>query len=210
MLRIMAHRHTGWVVAAITLVAMILPWAGCAAGNPDVRGSGSPAASVPHAQTTADQLTVEAATGGMHGHAAHEATGGRAHTHAPVPPEYAGKEPPPGLWTNPTILAKGGAIYTRDCLACHGAQGDGRGPAAADLPLKPPDFRDRAMVQEMTPDYWLWRVMEGGQGVEPYRSMGSSMPPWKDQLSEEEAWAVIAYARGFSTRHKPQTSKGHH
>jgi mono/diheme cytochrome c family protein len=210
MLRMRTHWRAGWAGAAITLVAMMLPWCGHVAGKPGVQESEPPAASVAPAQATADQLAMEAVVGGMHGHDAHEATSGKAHTHAPVPPEYAGKTPPPGLWTNPTTLAKGRAIYTRDCLACHGAQGDGRGPAAADLPLKPPDFRDRAMVQEMTPDYWLWRVMEGGQGVEPYRSMGSSMPPWKGQLREEEAWAVIAYARSFSRQHKPQTSKGHH
>jgi mono/diheme cytochrome c family protein len=206
----MAHRRAGWAVAAITLVAMMLPWSGHAAGMPAVHASEPPAASVAQAQTTADRLIVEAAIGGIHGHNEHGAMGGKAHMHAAVPPEYAGKAPPSGLWTNPTILAKGRAIYTRDCLVCHGAQGDGRGPAAADLPLKPPNFRDQAMVQEMTPDYWLWRVMEGGQAVEPYRSMGSSMPPWKSQLREEEAWAVIAYARSFSRQHKPQTSKRHH
>jgi mono/diheme cytochrome c family protein len=146
----------------------------------------------------------------MTGHSGHGEMGGKSHIHAPVPPEYVGKAPPAGIWTNSIVLAQGQAIYRRDCLACHGEQGDGRGPAAADLPLKPPNFRDRAMVQAMAPDYWLWRVMEGGQGVEPYRSMGSSMPPWKGQLSEDEAWAVIAYVRTFSRPHTPQTSKGHH
>jgi mono/diheme cytochrome c family protein len=119
----------------------------------------------------------------------------RSHNHAPVPPEYAGKAPPGSIWTNPTILAQGHILYAQHCLACHGERGDGQGPAAPDLPLKPPDFRDPAMMRDLAPDYWLWRVMEGGQAVEPFRSRGSSMPPWKGELREVDAWAILAYVR---------------
>jgi mono/diheme cytochrome c family protein len=201
MLRMMAQCRAAWAVLTIALVVMILLWSGCAVSEFGGRGVEPPAE---------DQSIRGAAVAGTTGHGGHGEMGGKSHIHAPVPPEYGGKAPPAGIWTNPTVLAQGQALYRRDCLACHGEQGDGRGPAAADLPLKPPDFRDRSMVRAMAPDYWLWRVMEGGQGVEPYRSMGSTMPPWKGQLSEDEAWAVIAYAHTFSRPHTPHTSKGHH
>jgi mono/diheme cytochrome c family protein len=197
----MAQWRAAWAVLAIALVVMVLLWSGWVASESGARGVEPPAG---------DQPIPGATVAGTTGHSGHGEMGGKGHIHAPVPPEYAGKAPPRGIWTKPTALARGQAIYRRDCVACHGEQGDGRGPAAADLPLKPPNFRDRAMVREMTPDYWLWRVMEGGQGVEPYRSLGSTMPPWKGQLSEDEAWAVIAYVHTFSRPHTPHTSKGHH
>ncbi len=63
--------------------------------------------------------------------------------------------------------------------------------------LKPPDLRDRKMMGEMAGSYWFRRVSEGG-AVEPFRSMGSTMPAWKDELSVEDRWAVIAYQHTFS------------
>ncbi len=53
-------------------------------------------------------------------------------------------------------------------------------------------FRDRAMVAEMSDAYWFWRVSEGGE-VEPYKSQRSAMPAFRDVLSVEDRWAVIAY-----------------
>ena len=41
------------------------------------------------------------------------------------------------------------------------------------------------MVAEMTPQYWFWRVSEGG-AAEPYRSKGSVMPAYKGSLSAED------------------------
>jgi Cu/Ag efflux protein CusF len=40
--------------------------------------------------------------------------------------------------------------------------------------------------------YLFWRVSEGGQ-VEPYKSMQSVMPAYKDFLSEDQRWDVLAY-----------------
>ncbi len=74
--------------------------------------------------------------------------------------------------------------------------------------VKPPDFRDRQMVDEMTPDYWFWRVSEGGQ-VEPYKSMGSAMSAWKQDLSPEDRWAVIAYQHALSGHEGPHVTSEH-
>ncbi|HEU5320156.1 MAG TPA: cytochrome c, partial [Methylomirabilota bacterium] len=64
------------------------------------------------------------------------------HAHVPAPLEYADAHIPPGVWTDPAMIERGKEIYTTRCAVCHGAGGDGKGPAGAALPLKPPDLRN--------------------------------------------------------------------
>jgi mono/diheme cytochrome c family protein len=134
--------------------------------------------------------------------------GGPGHIHAPVPPEYRSAHVPSAAWTDPRMIARGQQIHRARCAVCHGDEGRGDGPAAAALPLKPPDLRDQGMVGEMAGNYWFWRVSEGGL-VEPFRSQGSIMPAWKDELSVEDRWAVIAYQHTFSGHRGPHVTSEH-
>lgn len=129
--------------------------------------------------------------------AAGPAAGPHSHDHPPVPAPYANAYLPVHVWTDPASIARGREIYVERCLACHGERGDGQGPVAASLPLRPADVTDARMVAEMTGNYWLWRVSEGGQ-VEPFRSQGSTMPALKGVLSVQDRWAVIAYMHTLS------------
>lgn len=130
------------------------------------------------------------------------------HVHAPVPAAYANAHVPIRVWTDPKMIARGQEIFAAKCVVCHGDKGDGKGPAAVRLPLKPADFTDRKMVAEMAGNYWVWRVSEGGL-VEPFRSMGSAMPAWKDELSLNDRWAVIAYAHTLSGHRGPHVASEH-
>src|SRR5262249_62275300 len=120
-----------------------------------------------------------------------------AHVQAAVRAEYAKQAPAVGLWTNRAALDRGRTIYETQCAICHGPRGAGDGPAAASLTLKPPSLQDAAMVAEMTPEYWFWRVSEGG-AAEPYKSKGSVMPADKKSVPAEDPWAVIAYQHTLS------------
>ena len=135
-------------------------------------------------------------------------TAAHPHQHPPVPAQHAKIIAPPSIWTDPKMIARGQSIHTARCAVCHGAQGAGDGPAAATLPLKPASFQDQAMVAEMTEAYWFWRVSEGGS-VEPFRSAGSTMPPWREVLSVEDRWAVIAYQHSLSGHAGPHISSEH-
>lgn len=137
-----------------------------------------------------------------HGHAHGD------HEHAPIPAAYAKAAIPDAVWTDPKAIAKGKEIFTAKCALCHGEKGDGKGPAAANLPLKPADLTDGKMVAEMAGNYWLWRVSEGGL-VEPFRSKGSVMPAWKGELSMNDRWAVIAYAHTLSGHRGPHNASEH-
>ncbi len=137
----------------------------------------------------------------------HEEEAG-GHAHVPAPLEYADAHVPPDVWTDAAMIARGKEIYAAKCAVCHGDTGDGKGPAGAALPLKPPDFRDKAGVAEMRDNYWFWRISEGGL-VEPFKGKGSAMPPWKGELSARDRWAVMAYQHTFSGHQGPHVPWEH-
>ena len=163
----------------------------------------------------AQQPPAGAPKAGDHGHksgghkqgkdAAH---GAHDHEHPPVPPAYAKADIPQEVWTDPKMLAKGKEIYIAKCALCHGEKGDGKGPGSANLPLKPADLTDAKMVAEMPGNFWMWRVSEGGL-VEPFKSKGSVMPAWKGELSQNDRWAVIAYAHTLSGHRGPHVASEH-
>ena len=127
---------------------------------------------------------------------------------AAMPLAYRTIVVPDTIWTDERLIARGRELYSDKCAVCHGSDGRGDGSAAAGLPLKPASFRDAPMMAEMSGRYLFWRVSEGGQ-VEPFRSAGSVMPPWKDDLPVVDRHAVIAYVHTLAQHHGPHTEHAH-
>jgi mono/diheme cytochrome c family protein len=100
-----------------------------------------------------------------------------------VPAEYAGKTNPLGS----DAAAAGKEIYVVQCASCHGESGKGDGPAGQ--ALVPPAANLVQATGEFGDDFIFYRISEGG-AMEPYNS---SMPAFKNVLSEEEIWQVITY-----------------
>lgn len=123
-----------------------------------------------------------------HEHAEEEHAEAGDHVHAKVPEEYEHFKNP--FVGNESVLEAGEKIYTTACVFCHGKKGDGNGLAAKALKVKPADFTDKEMVEDMTDGFWFWRVSEGIEG--------SGMPAWKNVLNETQRWQVINYAMNFS------------
>jgi mono/diheme cytochrome c family protein len=85
----------------------------------------------------------------------------------------------------PESLARGNALYEKNCLSCHGSTGDGKGPVAATLAPPPSNFK---MIQ---PDFdYIRKVLSDG-------IPGTAMPVWKDQLSESDIAALAGYVRSL-------------
>jgi len=110
-----------------------------------------------------------------------------ARHHAAIPAAYAGLSAPGA--TDPAALERGGDLYTTYCVACHGESGMGEG--AAGQALDPPASPVAHVSQMQADDYLFWRISEGGA---PF---GTAMPAWKDSLSEQQRWEVIAYIRAL-------------
>lgn len=104
-----------------------------------------------------------------------------------IPAEYAGKTNPLGS----DAATAGKAIYDVQCASCHGESGKGDGPAGK--ALTPPAANLVESNTNYGDDYLYFRVAEGG-AMDPYNS---SMPPFKNVLSEDEIWQVIAHVNTF-------------
>jgi mono/diheme cytochrome c family protein len=97
-------------------------------------------------------------------------------------------------------LEQGKAIYTRECLVCHGDAGRGTGPYGGLLQPPPPDFGDGSYGTLADPSYtdadYFWRISEGL----PW----SAMPSWKLRYSEEDRWSLVYYIRVNFTQTLPR------
>ncbi len=104
-----------------------------------------------------------------------------------LPGEYAGKRNP--LGNSAEDLARGKTLYQSNCAACHGAQGQGDGPAGENLNPRPANIARFAKMPMASDPYLYWTISEGGTPV------NSAMPPFKNVLKEQEIWQLIAYLR---------------
>lgn len=91
------------------------------------------------------------------------------------------------LPVNDALLAAGKKVFVSKCVRCHGPKGEGDGEDA-DTDLKNEMDLTRADRADANPDGIVFaKVWNGRQ--EP------KMPAFEDQLSREQAWAVVAYAQ---------------
>ena len=84
-----------------------------------------------------------------------------------------------------SLVAIGEAVYAANCVQCHGQDGRGDGPAAAELTITPTNFR----TQRPTMNHSLRALRDGVRGTR--------MASWTGRLSESEIVAVTAYVRLF-------------
>lgn len=114
----------------------------------------------------------------------------RAFMHAGVPAEYRGLRNPLALTAD--VVQAGGVLYQQQCAACHGREGMGDGEAGKDLSPSPALLEHVIQMPMSVDEYLMWSIAEGG------KAFGTAMPVFKDALSQEERWKIIAYMRaGF-------------
>jgi mono/diheme cytochrome c family protein len=105
-----------------------------------------------------------------------------------VPAPYAGLTNP--LPRTRETLERGAAVYAENCVACHGPTGRGDGEAGRDLVPPPGNLAWLARMPMVRWDpFMYWTVAEGGA---PF---GTAMPAFKEALSSDDIWAVIAYVQ---------------
>lgn len=79
----------------------------------------------------------------------------------------------------------GKTVFFANCTACHGVNGDGKGPAAGSLSPPPANFTDPAFWKGKT-DSFLIHVIQNGMGP---------MPAWSDTLTPQNIDDVLAYIK---------------
>ncbi len=83
----------------------------------------------------------------------------------------------------------GESKYDSLCASCHGAQGDGAGPAGAALDPPPTDFTQNRLEPGR-----VYAVTRDG-GIE--HGLAATMPPFQAQMSDQELHDVTAYVMEF-------------
>jgi mono/diheme cytochrome c family protein len=107
-----------------------------------------------------------------------------------VPKEYEGAQST--VAPGPETTSAGAKLYAGNCASCHGANGMGNGEAGRALSPSPALLAYMIRRPISVDEYLLWTVSEGG------KAFGTEMPAFKDKLTRDEIWRVIAYMRaGF-------------
>ena len=120
------------------------------------------------------------------------------------------KLPPAPDWLgDPTSatphLSSGKAAYAASCAACHGNDGAGRGPAAAELrdawddPCPPVDLRLAAYRNGRTAED-IFRVLTLGIG-------GTPMPSFQEAFTDEQRWELAAFLLTLRVPETPRAGK---
>jgi high-affinity iron transporter len=84
---------------------------------------------------------------------------------------------------------RGAALYSENCAACHGANGDAKTPIAANMDPPPIAFTDRTRANERS-IFALYQVID--QGLE-----GTAMASFR-HLPAEDRWALALHAGRFA------------
>lgn len=102
-----------------------------------------------------------------------------------LPPEADTTKNP--LTVDAKILATGKSIYKDKCQKCHGATGKGDGPDAD------PDAQEDMDLTRAS------RAAKNPDGVVFFKAWNGrkkpKMPAFKDELTKEQLWAVVAYVQ---------------
>ncbi|MFA7282798.1 MAG: c-type cytochrome, partial [Sterolibacterium sp.] len=90
---------------------------------------------------------------------------------------------------NAASVAHGATLFSRHCVACHGAGGKGDGPKAIRLTIRPADLTEPHTALHTAGDIFWW-LTHGKQNT--------AMPGFADVMTEEERWDVVSFLRAFS------------
>jgi putative copper export protein/mono/diheme cytochrome c family protein len=107
----------------------------------------------------------------------------------PVPVETSQINPIP---PNGESVAAGQALYSQNCVPCHGVHGLGDGPVGLTLNPRPADLRQHAIPGIHT-DAQLFEWITNG-------FPGSQMPPFRTTLSDTDRWHLVNYIRTLAPK----------
>lgn len=96
-------------------------------------------------------------------------------------------------------IVRGQAAYLQHCGRCHGTDGRGEGPDAAQLPQWPPNLNGALLWKRLDGELF-WRVREGRHN----RAGVQTMPGVGSALSDVQIWEVLDYLQAHAAGQMPE------
>lgn len=87
---------------------------------------------------------------------------------------------------------RGGLVYANYCVTCHGISADGNGRAARLHNPRPSNLR----ATDKNDEYIALIVRRGGEAI----ARSPRMPPWGEELTDEQIGDVVAFVRSVAER----------
>jgi mono/diheme cytochrome c family protein len=81
----------------------------------------------------------------------------------------------------PEVLVEGARVFDERCSPCHGERGEGNGPLASVLPIRPRNYHTDVFQWGTRPSDIAATIRLGRSGV---------MPPFANELTPREIWAT--------------------
>ncbi|MEJ8836606.1 c-type cytochrome [Ramlibacter sp. AN1133] len=87
---------------------------------------------------------------------------------------------------------RGSLVFFNYCVTCHGPNADGNGRAAKLYDPRPANLR----TSDKNEQYMKLIIRSGGKAL----ARSEYMPPWGEELTEEQIGDVAAYLQSINTR----------
>ncbi|MBI1752919.1 MAG: c-type cytochrome [Acidobacteria bacterium] len=91
-------------------------------------------------------------------------------------------------------VARGEELFVNRCAGCHGKKGDGKGPNSLDILPKPRNLRNSFFVNSVDDKRLFESILYGVQGT--------AMPPWIDQVSNNDVGDLVNFIRSINQKEK--------
>ena len=88
--------------------------------------------------------------------------------------------------------SRGAEVYTKNCLACHGATGDGKGPVAVRLGFSAGDLTRAAWMAKKTDGELFWKIATGRDPMPAFRR--------EKGLTDLQMWDAVNYIRTLAVK----------
>ena len=135
-------------------------------------------------------LTIAGAQGAPPGGAQGPPTARGSRAGWTIPPGAVEERNP--LTVNDSVIAAGRKVFVSKCQRCHGSAGKGDGQDADKSRRERMDLTLAANAADNPDGVVFYRVWNGRSSPK--------MPAFKDDLSKEQVWAVVAYVQTLRAR----------
>lgn len=94
--------------------------------------------------------------------------------------------------TPEAAIYRGSIVFNNYCILCHGVKADGKGRAAKLYDPKPANL----VMSDKNDDYKELIIRRGGAAL----ARSQFMPPWGEELTDEQISDLVAYLRSIQAK----------